>query len=105
MPPKLYGKLAPTLRWAVNPEPDVVGYIVYWRTDPGPYIGSVNVGNMPVDPAYTITGLFPIQRWYYFAVTAYDAFGNESVISDELAYYVSDQYTRASRATVIARRG
>ncbi len=67
--------------WQANPSGDeVAGYRVYYGTASGRYIHVDDEG--PVTQA----GINSLQEGvtYYFAVTAYDASGNESVFSDEV---------------------
>ena len=56
------------------------GYKIYWGTQSGSYSNSVDVGNVVT---YTLTG-FQNVTTYYFAVTAYDITGGESVFSNEV---------------------
>src|SRR5262249_51913502 len=56
-----------TVRWDANPETEVIGYMVYIGTAPGPYTQTIDVGNttqFPFDDAV------PGQR-YCFSVAAY----------------------------------
>lgn len=69
-----------TLTWDANPESDVVGYRVYFGTSPGTYQQTIEVA----DNSHTVTGLSSGVR-YYFAVTAFDAAGNESENSREVS--------------------
>ena len=78
-----------TLQWNANTEPDLCGYMVYYDTDsPGdPY---ENVYVVPLEelidadnPEYTLTGLDP-EKYYYFAVAAYDSEEFRSDYSDEV---------------------
>jgi hypothetical protein len=71
-----------TLAWDPNDEPDVAGYIVYYGTASRDYNYDVDVGNYN---GCTISGLAE-DKAYYFTVTAYDAEGNESSYSEEIAY-------------------
>ena len=100
----LFGKTQPTLNWIPNTEPDLAGYIVYYGTTPGVYTANVNVGLFSTK---LMTGLFPIQQWYYFSITAYDNATppNESIKSAEVRYYVSDPYTREAVPKVICKGG
>jgi hypothetical protein len=63
----------------------VAGYRVYWGTASGSYGqargAGLNAGN---SATYTVTGL-TVGRTYFFAVTAYDAAGNESAFSGEVS--------------------
>jgi fibronectin type 3 domain-containing protein len=64
-----------------TPITDLAGYRVYHGTSSGSY-------GMPLDAGpqtmYVVTGLESGKR-HYFAVTAYDTSGNESVVSDEVS--------------------
>lgn len=68
------------LSWAPNTDSDLAGYKVYYGTASRRYGAPVTVGNQT---AYTVTGLG--LGTYYFALTAYDAFGNESAFSNEIS--------------------
>jgi hypothetical protein len=58
---------------------DLSGYRVYFGTVSGTYGQGISVGNVTT---YTMTGLASGSQ-YYFAVTAFDDFGNESAYSNE----------------------
>lgn len=92
-----YGKTNPTASWPTNQASDLSGYILYFGSQSGIYTSNVNVGNVT---SYMISNIIPIQRWYYFAVTAYDSSGNESTYSPEFKYYISDPYTRSVNTTI-----
>jgi hypothetical protein len=68
------------LSWETNSEQDLKGYKVYYGNSSGYYNKSINVGNVST---YRISELNEEVR-YYFAVTAYDTAGNESVYSEEV---------------------
>ena len=70
-----------TIQWAANSESDLAGYKVYQGTTPGVYGPSVDVGNTTI---YTAQNLQAGRR-YYFAITAYDNAGNESLPSFEVS--------------------
>ncbi|MHB8893999.1 MAG: choice-of-anchor D domain-containing protein [Candidatus Geothermincolia bacterium] len=72
------------LAWDANTEPDVSGYKLYYGTASGTYGTPINVLNVLT---YTVLNLTDGQT-YYFAVTAYDTFGNESGYSNEVIYTV-----------------
>jgi len=76
---------APKLVWDPNPAADVVtGYKVHSGAETGVYGDPIDVGNiteMNLDEV-----LYPMGGTYYFAVVAYDGSGNDSDISDELAW-------------------
>lgn len=59
------------------------GYRLYYGTSPGSYLQSPGQGvNMGNTTRYTVTGLAHDTR-YYFAVTAYNTAGSESMYSNE----------------------
>jgi predicted RNase H-related nuclease YkuK (DUF458 family) len=66
--------------WAANREADLAGYKLYVGTRSGVYSRTVDVGKMT---SYSIS--LPKGATYFFAVTAYDSSGNESVRSAELS--------------------
>jgi hypothetical protein len=74
-----------TLEWDASSEADVVGYKLHYGTSSRNYDTIMDVGNYT---SVTIGNLDGNQN-YFFAVTAYDADGNESVYSDEL-FYIPD---------------
>ncbi len=71
------------LSWDATPNSNVTGYRVYFGTAPGAYDqppgAGLNVGN---SSSYSVADLTRGQT-YYFAVTAIDAEGRESGVSDE----------------------
>lgn len=72
------------LTWDANAESDVVGYRVYYGTNPGNYQQVRGAGiEVTSGTGYTVTGLNNGVR-YYFAVTAFDGSGNESGYSREV---------------------
>lgn len=77
-----------TLSWIEGREPDLAGYKIYYGTlprtgncPPGGYSKSVNVGNVMT---YTFNDLSDGQT-YYFSLTAYDIYDNESCFSKEIS--------------------
>ncbi|NOY64499.1 MAG: fibronectin type III domain-containing protein [Nitrospirae bacterium] len=64
-----------------TPLVDLAGYKIYYGTSSGVY---TNVLDVKDTTTYTITGL-PEGFTYYFAVTAYDIYGNESEFSNEVS--------------------
>ncbi len=72
-----------TLSWDSVSNTSLSGYRVYFGTTPGSYTQpkgqGISVGNVTT---YTVLGLSNGTR-YYFAVTAFDTSGNESVYSNE----------------------
>ncbi len=70
------------IKWNPNTEPDLAGYRVHYGVGSQIYTNIIDVGNMPeIDIPDLMTG-----ETYYFAVTAYDTAGNESLYSDEIQY-------------------
>jgi hypothetical protein len=70
------------LAWNANTESDLAGYKVHVGTASGVYtLLNLNVGNVT---SFTVTGLAPGDV-YYFAVTAYDTTGFESLVSNEVS--------------------
>lgn len=71
------------LAWDSVTASNISGYRIYYGTAPGTYLQSfglgISVGNTT---SYTLLGLSSGTR-YYFAVTAFDTSGNESVYSNE----------------------
>lgn len=73
-----------SLEWDPSIEPCVASYKMYYGTSSGDYTYTVDVGNYTT---CTISGLEE-GNIYYFAVTAYDLFGNESDHSNEPFKYI-----------------
>lgn len=64
------------------------GYRIYYGTTSGNYNQARGFGvNAGRTTSFTVTGLQSGQR-YYFAVSAYDAAGNESTLSAEASKVV-----------------
>jgi len=68
------------LSWDPNTDSDLSGYKIYYGTASGRYGAPITVGNQT---RYKVTGLG--LGTYYFALTAYDAAGNESAFSNEIS--------------------
>jgi hypothetical protein len=73
-----------TLAWNASLGSSVDGYMLYYGSVTGNYSTSVDVGN------YTTAGVSGLEegRTYYFAVTAYDVYAQESPFSNEVNYTV-----------------
>jgi hypothetical protein len=71
-----------SLQWDPNTEPDLLGYKVYYGSSSRSYQFNNDVGNKTT---CTVSNLED-GKAYYFAVTAYDASGNESTYSGEVVY-------------------
>jgi hypothetical protein len=68
------------LAWDHSITPTVTGYKIYYGSASGIYGTPITIGYVT---AYTVPSLGPGK--YYFAVTAFDAQGNESVYSNEVS--------------------
>jgi hypothetical protein len=95
-----------TLAWDANPDPIVAGYRLYHGVTSRTYGTPVDVGKLT---RYTYTGIVE-GITSYFAVTAYDANGNESAFSEELPCYTLVPTAGANGAispgsTVVVSRG
>ena len=88
--------------WDANTEPDMAGYNIYYKNgvSGAPYDGTgADEGNSPIqiplaslidpeNPEYTLHGLRDFGT-FYFVITAYDIYGNESGFSIELSFQPS----------------
>jgi hypothetical protein len=70
------------LSWDRIPDPTIIGYYVYYGTESGNYTGIASPG---VETSVVIPGIVEGQT-YYFAVTAMDMLGQESLFSNEVSY-------------------
>jgi hypothetical protein len=73
-----------TLAWNAVSTPGVDGYVLYYGDTSGNYSMSMDVGN------YTTAAISGLEagRTYYFAVTVYDMYDNESLYSNEVNYTI-----------------
>ena len=85
--PRLGYSAVVILEWSANGEADLDGYMVYYGTSSRNYSTSVDVGNY-TSCAISDAG-FQEGQTYYFALTAYDQYGNESDFSAEEIYTFS----------------
>jgi hypothetical protein len=69
-----------SLAWDASVTPNITGYKVYFGNGSRAYGAPITIGNQTT---YTVTGL--ASGNYYFAVTAFDAEGNESDFSNEVS--------------------
>jgi hypothetical protein len=83
-----------TLAWNPSPDPNVIGYRVYYGPAHGVYTNMVSVGNVT---NALISGLVEGAN-YFFAASAYDVIGLESELSNEAAYTVPTQFVLAIRS-------
>jgi len=70
------------LQWNASTSAGVIGYRLYYGGASGSYTNVIEVGNVTSN---TVAGLAP-GATYFFAVTAYDANGNESAYSNEIIF-------------------
>jgi hypothetical protein len=76
---------AAQLVWDTNTESDLAGYKIHYSSVHGPpYSHEVDVGNVT---QWTIPTEWPRNQDYFFAATAYDRDGYESIFSNETIYY------------------
>lgn len=73
-----------TLTWNPSSDPDAAGYNIYYGTASRVYSWTIAAGT---NTYATVPGLLS-GTTYYFAVTTYDKFGNESDFSNEAVYLV-----------------
>lgn len=73
-----------SIDWTPNTDPSVIGYNVYYGGASRTYTNVLDAGNTNNT---NVGGLVEGQT-YFFAVTAYDAFGDESDFSDETVFLV-----------------
>jgi len=69
-----------SLAWDPSPSEGVVGYKIYTGSSSGDYDEPIVIGDQT---SYTVTNLTD-GFYHYFAVTAFDAAGNESMFSNEV---------------------
>src|SRR5690349_16440873 len=72
------------LLWQPSPDPNVIGYNLYYGTSSRRYTNETSLGNAT---SATISGLVAGVT-YYFTATSYDAAGDESDFSNEISYSV-----------------
>jgi hypothetical protein len=73
-----------SLAWDASPDPDVVGYYIYYGAASGDFTNRVSVGNVT---STTVSNLVEGAN-YYFAATARNTSGLESDFSNEVSYTV-----------------
>jgi hypothetical protein len=102
-----------TLAWDPNLDPTIAGYRLYEGTSSGVYTQQIEVGNIT---AALVSNLADGQT-YFFAVTAYNTAGAESIPSNEVSYtapgsvatstgvaaMAAGMSTKAAPATALAR--
>jgi hypothetical protein len=72
------------LSWDTNTDSTIAGYNVYYGTASRSYTQKINAGNTSASVISNLTSGVT----FYFAVTAYDIFGIESLPSNEVSYTV-----------------
>jgi hypothetical protein len=73
-----------SLQWNPNTDPSVIGYNLYYGGASRSYTNMIPVGNT----TNAVVGGLTEGKTYFFAVTAYDAYGDESDYSDETVYII-----------------
>ena len=73
-----------TLARKANREPDLAGYKIYIGTTSGTYSLAGSPFSTAIATSYIATNL-PKGQTYFFAISAYDSAGNESVLSAEVS--------------------
>lgn len=76
------GKVA--LAWKANREPDLAGYKIHIGTASGRYDFAGSPFSTEISTSYIVSNL-PKGQTYFFALSAYDSAGNESVLSAEVS--------------------
>ncbi|HLH54538.1 MAG TPA: immunoglobulin domain-containing protein [Verrucomicrobiae bacterium] len=84
------------LEWNPSPDPTVVGYYAYYGSSSGTYTNRTDAGPATNAP---VTGLLS-GATYFFAVTAYDSSGLESLPSAEVSYTVPAQTNTAQAPSI-----
>jgi hypothetical protein len=76
-----------TLTWSANTESDLAGYKIYQGTASGQYGAPVTLGTVTT---YRVTlPPSPVDQTYFWALTAYDLAGNESLKSSEVSMLIA----------------
>lgn len=75
-----------SLSWQPVPDSDLAGYLVYMGTESRIYSDSLDVGNVQ---EYMVPHL-ETDVTYYFAIKAYDYWGNQSGFSPEITFTLED---------------
>jgi len=86
--------------WNANTESDLAGYKLYYGTASNTYGAPIDVGDVT---RHTLTLSPSVGTTYYFAVSAYDTSGNESVRSQEVSLFIGDSVSPGQPKGVIAR--
>ncbi len=86
-----------TLAWDPNPEPDVVGYRLYYGTTSGGYTEMDELENTTTTTVTVASG-----SPYYFAISAYNSADLESLLSSEISYEGASAIPAATSLTLKA---
>jgi hypothetical protein len=73
-----------SLTWRANQEPDLAGYKLYIGTASGIYNFAGSPFSINIATSYIASNL-PKGQTYFFALSAVDTAGNESVLSNEIS--------------------
>jgi hypothetical protein len=86
--------------WDANPELDVAGYYLYWRTPGGAFSDTdrIDVGNLQEQ---VLTGIVPNKT--EIAVTCYDTSGNEGGLSTVVPFDTDDQAPASVGGVVVIK--
>jgi hypothetical protein len=81
-----------SLTWSASTDTNVMGYYLYCGQTNGSYYSRIDVG---LTTAATITGLTGRSATYYFAATSYNASRTESMLSSQVQFTTSSNYSPA----------
>jgi hypothetical protein len=81
-----------TLAWSASTDTNVAGYYLYCGATNGTYSSRIDVGKTTMA---TITGLDGRSANYYFAATSYNTSRTESVMSSQVQFTTSSNYSPA----------
>lgn len=80
------------MTWSKNAETDLAGYKIYRATVPGGYTKGTPIATVTT-PKFTDSTVSP-RTTYYYVVTAFDKFGNESPFSNEVVATIRHSSTK-----------
>lgn len=79
-----------SLAWSASADTNVVGYYLYYGTNSGSYSSRIDVGGTTMA---TITGLTGRSANYYFAASSYNSSRMESMLSSQVLFTTSSNYS------------